>query len=156
MTKFFWDNVDRGSEEECWLWQRKDKKCYSYVRLTIDDLERRIGIHKLSYLLHIGPTEDHFILHYCHNKSCVNPYHLHSGFYYDNGLDEKYSKKQAKLTEREVLLCQYMKLIGYSLREISKMINTSLYTVRDAALGLNAYKPLPFRQNAQTNVKLRL
>lgn len=63
----------------CWEWiGYKDKNGFGQINLG----KRGAGIdyaHRVSYELHVGPIEEgHHIIQTCHNRSCVNPYHLYS------------------------------------------------------------------------------
>lgn len=66
--------VSVSAATNCWEWlQYRDRR--GYGRATYRN--RRLGAHRLSYELHVGPIEgDLTVDHLCFNPGCVNPSHL--------------------------------------------------------------------------------
>lgn len=82
----FWNFVDRGDADTCWIWQgRKDKNGYGSIRTPTTQLRA----HRVSYEMHNGKIPDGLLIrHTCHNTSCVNPNHLLVGTTLDNARDK--------------------------------------------------------------------
>ncbi|MGI9460561.1 MAG: HNH endonuclease, partial [Pirellulales bacterium] len=70
----FWEKVDRRGTNECWEWQAgKDKDGYGRFWFV----NETVKAHRFSYELHKGDIpEGLYVLHSCHNTSCVSPNHL--------------------------------------------------------------------------------
>lgn len=94
-----WSKVDRGSDDECWLWMGA-KSAYGYGQLSIDD--RTVYAHRLVYEREVGPIpEGMVVMHSCDNPPCVNYLcHLSIGTERDNKLD-MISKGRASWQKRE-------------------------------------------------------
>ena len=69
----FWQKVDRGGKDECWLWRGSLHQGYGQFALT-----RSITrAHRIAYELLVGPIPEGLQLdHLCRNRACVNPAHL--------------------------------------------------------------------------------
>lgn len=76
----FWLAVDTSGD--CWLWTKATDRD-GYGKILVDG--KRIGAHRLSYLLHYGeiPNGLH-VMHTCDNPPCVRPEHLTLGTMADN------------------------------------------------------------------------
>jgi hypothetical protein len=80
----------------CWLWHgtfstQFGKPTYGQVWLG----DRKIGAHRASYILHVGPVPDGLdVLHSCDVKACVNPAHLRPGTHTEN-IREAFAKLPA-------------------------------------------------------------
>lgn len=80
----FWKSVERGGEDECWLWRGAIASGYGTISLN----GRGIGAHRASYLLHKGEIDKGLVvMHSCDTPLCVNPWHLSVGTYSDNVQD---------------------------------------------------------------------
>jgi hypothetical protein len=81
---------------ECWLWTgsfntHRGRPTYGQFYLE----GRRVGAHRASYILHVGPVPDGLdILHSCDIKACVNPAHLRPGTHTEN-IREAFAKLPA-------------------------------------------------------------
>lgn len=67
--------------ESCWLWPGALSRGYGRVVLPMELAVRYRNIdgpaHRVTYTLLRGPIPDGLTLdHLCHNKACVNPWHL--------------------------------------------------------------------------------
>lgn len=85
----FWSRVDitRG-HKACWEW--KGQVCQTTGYGEIIFLGKTERAHRISYRLASGETRPHplVVRHLCHNKTCVNPYHLAVGDRQDNARDD--------------------------------------------------------------------
>ncbi len=71
MRARFESKIDKSGD--CWLWTGKTVRGYGQMAAY----GRKVGVHRLSYELHIGPIpEGLHIDHLCCNRACVNPAHL--------------------------------------------------------------------------------
>ena len=72
----FWSKVDRGGEDECWLWTGAiGQGNRGYAKFKAD--HSNVRVHRYSYELHYGKIPDGMLVdHVCHSRNCVNPSHL--------------------------------------------------------------------------------
>lgn len=70
------------SESGCWEYSG-GKDPYGYGRFSLGS--RRLGAHKVSYVLHKGDVPKGLVvMHSCDNPACINPEHLQLGSVKDN------------------------------------------------------------------------
>lgn len=74
---------------ECVVWQgAQNNYGYGYVRIAKDELPehpRMARVHRVVYWLVRGPFDLELTIdHLCHNRLCVNPYHLEPATVNDN------------------------------------------------------------------------
>lgn len=85
----FWKYVKIG--DGCWLWTgAPDSHGYAQigVRRVVAPKTTTVRASRISYLLHNGPFNDHWLVcHTCDNSLCVKPSHLFLGTYLDNMRD---------------------------------------------------------------------
>jgi hypothetical protein len=71
---------DRGFTSPCWIWLgAKDQFGYGVisVRRGTPSVSYHIGIHRVSYEIHVGPIPPTFHVHHeCRQTPCLNPAHL--------------------------------------------------------------------------------
>lgn len=92
----FWEKVNRGSDDACWLWQGASRN-QTFPSISVDG--RSIPAYRFSFELHFGPlTPDQCVRSGCKTRLCVNPHHM----YLDN-LDGVRNPKILKLTAEEAL-----------------------------------------------------
>lgn len=101
----FWDNVDipEAAETDCWLWTAQLRHGYGLLWLPN---KKQLKAHRISYEIHYGEIPDGSeVRHSCHNRTCVNPYHLSIGTKADNMRDMSAAGRQwnQKLTHEQVL-----------------------------------------------------
>ena len=125
LTVRFWNNVQRGSPDECWEWQGR-LTTWGYGRIGSGG--ERTHAHRISYKLHNGPIPDGmFVCHSCDNPRCVNPAHLFLGTPGDNMRDMKTKgrghfpgapgerNRFARLTNEQVLEIRQLREQGFAL-----------------------------------------
>lgn len=127
----FYDHVFLTTD--CWLWTGAiDKNGYGISAIK----QRKISAHRVSYLLHYGEIPPNlYVLHTCHNPSCVNPNHLKIGTQKDNIQDQinigthvGKNRSAAKLTENDV---QYIRTSSKSYIDIAKELSVSKHCIWD-------------------------
>lgn len=76
----FWEYVDVGSEDECWLWKGCTKNGYGTFWIRDSSYKnggKMVPAHRYSYEIANGNVEKGAIFHHkCEVKNCVNPGHL--------------------------------------------------------------------------------
>jgi predicted XRE-type DNA-binding protein len=126
----FWSKVDRSGE--CWVWR-------AYIRPDGYGEFRHpdgyaIKANRFAWEIMNGPipTGKH-VLHYCDNKLCVNPTHLHLGSHADN-MREAAERRlmshgerhhRAKLREPEVAEIRRLCTAGQPQRKVAALFGVS-------------------------------
>ena len=82
----FWSNVDRGSEDDCWLWKASKNKG-GYGTVGVDGATRLA--HRVAWeLSNCKPIpKGKLALHHCDVPACVNPRHIYPSTHKDNADD---------------------------------------------------------------------
>lgn len=127
----FWEKVDVGSINDCWLWKNKYGRYGKYY--IYDELGNRVYIssHKYAWEITNGKVPDGlYVCHKCDNGFCCNPNHLFLGTPLDN-IEDCYNKYRA------------LKVIGEGVKQsklnwdIVDYIRTSNKTNSELATELN-------------------
>lgn len=75
----FWNNLQKGGPDECWLWTGKTgRRDTPLIRFTIDGVRTEFRPRQISLELHGKPMNKRVEL-LCDSKLCLNPNHLVSG-----------------------------------------------------------------------------
>lgn len=70
----FWDRVDVGLPQACWLWPGAKDRC-GYGSFSIQN--RSHSTHRIAFVLTNGHISQEQVLdHLCRNRACINPAHL--------------------------------------------------------------------------------
>jgi hypothetical protein len=128
---FFWQKVDRRSDDECWNWIGSTHYRWGYGSFR-DGKRKFIAAHRYSWkLVHGDIPKGMCICHKCDNPKCVNPNHLFMGTVADNNLDKKLKGRQppvigeknpkARLKEDDIREIRNLHNIGYSGASIGRM-----------------------------------
>lgn len=83
----FWEWVNVGSPDECWIWNRRHKIGGGYG--AFKSCGKVILAHRFSYFITYGefPVKPYEVCHTCDNPPCCNPGHLFKGTRTENVLD---------------------------------------------------------------------
>lgn len=80
------------SPDACWLYSGTPSQVYPLVSAA----GRQLKVHRLAYLVHVGPIPDGlFVCHRCDVPRCCNPAHLFVGTLRDNVADMVSKRRQA-------------------------------------------------------------
>lgn len=86
LAERFWEKVDRGSPDGCWLW--RGSLSNGYGQIHVPGKRAMVRTHRVSWELHHGAIpRGLWVLHRCDNPPCVNPGHLFLGTRTDNIVD---------------------------------------------------------------------
>ncbi len=94
----FYAHVDRGGDEDCWLWKAyRNSDGYGVMRRG----QRTEHAHRVAWEIASGPVPNGIhVLHHCDNPPCVNPAHLFLGTHQEN-MDDMYAKGRSYAREGE-------------------------------------------------------
>lgn len=109
----FWRLVNKGADDECWLWL--GTKYRGYGKMTIGGKSK--WAHRVSYELFVGPLDKEVLLHLCDNPPCVNPHHLRPGTQQEN-IADCIAKGRALITHKAGELAYQSKLSWENVQEI--------------------------------------
>ena len=128
-------------ENGCWEWTAYIHKS-GCGRLKINNTT--VDSYRFSYELHFGIIEnDLCVCHSCDNRKCVNPEHLFLGTRKENNQDRTYKgrsckgskRKNAKLTEENIIEIKDLLSKGFQQKEIAEKYNISKPIISDIKTG---------------------
>lgn len=131
----FWEKVEKGGDDDCWLWQGAISD--NYGRLIIDGKAHLS--HRISKMLDMGLSHPDEIklqcLHSCDVPLCVNPAHIFTGTHADNMADRNAKNRQrgsagerngnSKLDSQKIILIRWAFKAGVSRRFLSSVFGVS-------------------------------
>jgi hypothetical protein len=145
----FWSKVERGSVDECWLWQSTVcRKGYGVFDERVAGVKFHTRAHRVAYELSLGHVPDGSVLmHLCHNKRCCNPAHLRPGTTQENSTmsveaghyRESASKRRKVMGGEEVDQIRVAFREGVSIARIAKLWRVAAPTIRAVLQGENGY-----------------
>lgn len=143
LVRRFWNQVEIGAADECWLWQGH----VSWNGYGIRYWNKRDQVvHRIAYQLSGGVIPDGLLLrHKCDVKLCCNPAHHVPGTHADNMRDMTDRNRAARifgeanihstLTDDQVLIIVLMRFIGRPCRQIAAVFGISNQYVSKLATG---------------------
>jgi hypothetical protein len=74
----FWDKVDRGAHDDCWLWRGGARRGYGVFWIGKHRGDSRvIPAHRFAYEDRVGPIPSGLVIdHLCRTPLCMNPSHM--------------------------------------------------------------------------------
>jgi hypothetical protein len=123
----FWMNVDKGSDNDCWIWKGGTRSHYG-VMFCNGKVE---AAHRLSYMWFVGEIPEGLVVcHNCDTPLCVNPKHLRVDTQ-SNNIKERAAKGRTVSPPGE--RCGKAKLTNDQVREIRQHIKDGILTHRQIA-----------------------
>lgn len=134
----FWEKVDVGKRDECWLWNGAVQRGYGAFHITDSAGRRRqVNAQRVAYTLTWGPIPDgEHILHRCDVPLCCNPFHLESGTRSENMRQAaERGRLSSRRTARRLTAEQRMRVAldieaGLPVRQVAEAHGISPATVR--------------------------
>lgn len=90
----FWDKVDVGRLEDCWIYQGAVRAQGGHGRFKLR--RRDTGAHRIALASTGVDITNLVVRHRCDKSACCNPSHLHVGDHYDNIQDRVDRDRTAK------------------------------------------------------------
>ncbi len=137
LAERFWENVKRGSSEECWPWLGKSRSS-GYGIINVGGRNGgKLRSHQVTWKLTKGDLPEGLVIrHRCNFRLCCNPYHLVSGTQADNVADmwanHEGLRGNSSLTETQV---DEIRSDSRSSRAIAKFYNVSDAHIRSIRNG---------------------
>jgi len=129
VSERFWAKVEKLGANECWVWKGATRRGYGVIRLGGVG-SQIIGAHRVAYELMVGPIPETIcVLHYCDNRSCVNPGHLWLGTKLDNASDREAKGRGITPSGEE----HGAKLTWPQINEIRRRYRTGQFSYRELA-----------------------
>lgn len=135
----FYKYVSMPNEHGCLIWTGgKPSNGYGSIRVG----GKMVSAHVAAWFLKHGKWPTMYLLHSCHNKSCVNTDHLREGTQLDNMRDKVEARRQAKgesngqskLKENNVVDIRALYKIGVSSTELSTAYQVSQTTIHNIVI----------------------
>ena len=124
-------------ENDCLIWTR----CFNtdgYPRAVIEG-DSNAKVHRIVYQLATGEDiSGKVIRHSCDNPKCINPDHLLSGSFADNGNDKAVRNRQPRVVTREKVFITNSLLNTYPQlrqKEVAELVGIDVRRVSDIARG---------------------
>lgn len=139
----FWSKIKKEAGG-CWIWiGRRDKDGYGVFNAK----RMPMRAHRVSFVYHGGSVSllKPFVLHSCHNPSCVNPAHLRAGSHQENEDDKIAAGRQCrgsalhcgKLTESKVAIIKRLLASNTETKQaIADMFNVRRQSISKISKGI--------------------
>lgn len=125
-------NVSINADTGCWEWQKYRNEA-GYGRITYNGV--KWSVHRLSYMVFVGPVEGNLILHRCDNPCCCNPKHLYAGNHSDNHKDVIRRDRRDKTRHTKNILDRKTAILAFKLlktksnKEISDILGVGVSSI---------------------------
>lgn len=142
----FWDRMDRCGHDGdlpcpycCWEW-KDGTTTGGYGKLSYNGKDALA--HRRAWEIHNERTMPPALdgAHYCHNRRCCNPFHIHAATRKENAADAlrdgrtNFGSRQGanKLTEEDIPEIFYLRKLGWTYKDIAAKYNVHETTIKYA------------------------
>jgi hypothetical protein len=141
----FWMRVQRGAEDECWLWQGcPNDRGYGHFKINC----KRYRAHVFAFEnTKIRQSQDSVIMHTCNTPLCCNPKHLIEGTQTENMQHAVKSSSWPSGASGISGISYGKRIKQYCARAVLDNIRYTLYTGKDLSEAIYAQKVWTFNRS---------